>query len=197
MQSYDPQFRQTYKGLGARVNQGLKAGYELGPDLGREVTQAVRGAQTARGNILGAAPTAQEAFGTGQAALNLYNQRLGQAQNYLQGRNPMDMMGQAMGQFINPSQNYVNQGLGVQAMGWLSRGNQTSTNLSRRVTARSKNALQDYNRTSGKRPKSTTKDSSIPTTVRRKAGCTTNRCAVDSTPPRVWEEAAWAVAWVA
>ena len=138
LQQYDPRFRQTYKALGARVNQGLRAGYELGPDLGREVTQAVRGAQTARGNILGAAPTAQEAFGTGQAALNLYNQRLGQAQNFLQGRNPMDMMGQVMGQFVNPSQNYVQQGLGVQGMGIAQSGQSAFNEICPRATARSR-----------------------------------------------------------
>ena len=145
LQQYDPRFRQTYKALGARVNQGLRAGYELGPDLGREVTQAVRGAQTARGNILGAAPTAQEAFGTGQAALNLYNQRLGQAQNFLQGRNPMDMMGQVMGQFVNPSQNYVNQGLGVQGMGIAQSGQSEFNQSVTQGYSTFQNALQNYN----------------------------------------------------
>ena len=145
MQSYDPQFKNTYAALGKRVNQGLAAGYELGSDLGREVTQSVRGAHPARGNILGAAPTAQEAFGTGQAALNLYNQRLGQAQNYLQGRNPMDMMGQAMGQFINPSQNYVNQGLGVQGME-AGRAGTTAFNATvEQGYSTFQNALQAYN----------------------------------------------------
>ena len=145
MQAYDPQFKQTYGALGKRINQGLRAGYELGPDLGREVTQAVRGAQTARGNILGAAPTAQEAFGTGQASLNLYNQRLGQAQNFLQGRNPMDMMGQAMGQFVNPSQNYVNQGLGVQAMGVAQQGQSAFNATVEQGYSTFQNALQNYN----------------------------------------------------
>ena len=157
---YSPEFRGRYAQqskdigtLGRNVRGELAAGYELGPNLGREVEQAVRGAQTARGNILGAAPTAQEAFGKGQAALGLYQQRLGnynqflgQQQNFLQGRNPMDMMGQVMGQFINPSQNYVNQGLGVQAMGIAQSGQSEFNQSVTQGYSSFQGALQDYNR---------------------------------------------------
>src|SRR5262245_19460175 len=47
------QFLQAYQGLGRRVNQGLRQGYQLGDELSREVEQGIRGAQTARGNYLG------------------------------------------------------------------------------------------------------------------------------------------------
>lgn len=145
LNQYNPRFRRAYGALGNRIMEGLAAGYELGPGLGREVTQAIRGAQTARGNILGAAPTAQEAFGTGQAALNLYNQRLGQAQNYLQGRNPMDMMGQVMGSFIYPSQAYVNQGLGAQAAIASGQQGQAYNATVQAGYSSFQNALQNYN----------------------------------------------------
>ena len=102
---YSPQFGSTYAALGQKVNEGLASGYNLGPDLSREVEQSIRGAQTARGNYLGPAATAQEAMGTGQASIDLYNQRIAAAQNYLQGNNPVSMMGQ-IGSATNLGQQY-------------------------------------------------------------------------------------------
>jgi hypothetical protein len=98
-QQYNPEFFATYGALGKRIGEGLEAGYELGTDLEREVQQGIRASQTARGNYLGPAATAEEAFGKGQAALNLYNTRLGQAQGFLQGRAPTDLWGGMMGQY--------------------------------------------------------------------------------------------------
>ena len=160
---YNPEFRQQYGAqqagintLGANVGRELGYGYDLGPELGREVEQAVRGAQTARGNILGAAPTAQEAFGKGQAALNLYQQRLGnynqflgQQQNFLQGRNPTDMMGQMAGTFLGanyyPSQSYVDSGLGVSAMNVAASGQSAFNQTVQQGYSTFQNALQNYN----------------------------------------------------
>lgn len=93
LEQANPEFMPTYTALGKSVQEGLAAGYELGPALGREVEQAIRGAQTARGNWLGTAPTAQEAFGMGEAAINLYGLRVGQAQNFLNSKQPTDMWG--------------------------------------------------------------------------------------------------------
>ena len=185
--------------------EGIAAGYELGPNLGREVD-----ASSARGSDCQRKYFRCGAHGTGgfwqrsggirslSARLGNYNQFLGKQQNFLQGRNPMDMMGQAMGQFINPSQNYVNQGLGVQAMGVAQQGQSAFNATVEQGYSTFQNALQAYNTNQmAKQRKSTTKGSLILTTVRRKAGCTTNQCAVDSTPLQAWEEAAWAVAWAA
>ena len=140
------EFTAAYKGLGKRIAQGLAQGYDLGPELAGEVQQGIRAAQTARGNYLGPALTAEEAFGTGQAALNLYNQRLGAAQTYLQGQNPTDvrtkitgqlqnylqgnnpanvmgqMAGTFMGQSYYPNYAQLNTGLGVQAAQVLQSG---------------------------------------------------------------------------
>ena len=160
---YNPEFRSQYGAqqaglntLGANVGRELGYGFDLGPELGREVEQAVRGAQTARGNILGNAPTAQEAFGKGQAALNLYQQRLGnynqylgQQQNFLQGRNPMDMMSQTAGTFLGanyyPSQSYVDTGLGVQGMGIAAQGGSAFNATVEQGYSTFQNALQNYN----------------------------------------------------
>ena len=119
-----PEFMPTYSALGAKVQEGLNLGYELGPGLEREVTQGIRGAQSARGNIMGAAPTAQEAMGVGSAALNMYNMRLGQAQNFLNSKQPTDLWG-ALGMAsaaqpmsaVFPSTGYPNSALATQAFG--------------------------------------------------------------------------------
>ena len=127
----NPQFMPTYNALGEQVRAGLNlagdpvgqnvmadlaAGRDLGPGLSHEIEQAIRGAQSARGNIMGAAPTAQEAFGKGMAAENLYTQRLGradalrlereqQAQAFLQGRQPTDMWGAIQSARLSPTPN--------------------------------------------------------------------------------------------
>jgi hypothetical protein len=97
MEQANPQFMDVYNALGGRVQEGLASGYELGAGLTHEMQQAIRAGQTARGNWIGNAPLAQEAFGMGEAAINLYNMRLGQAQNFLSGRQPSEFWGQLMG----------------------------------------------------------------------------------------------------
>ena len=94
LQQANPQFMPLYNELGGQLMGNLQLGMEMGPELTREVEQGIRAAQTARGNWLGGAPTAQEAFGRGSAALGLYNQRLGQAQNFLNSKQPTDMWSQ-------------------------------------------------------------------------------------------------------
>jgi hypothetical protein len=190
MNQYDPEFLQNYRQLGSKVmgdlatagqpgtdmekliNQNvysdLQAGRDLGPGLSGEIEQSIRGAQLARGNWLGPAPTAQEAFGKGQAAEALYQQRLssasgwsaqlenqrnarvGQSQNYLQGRNPMDMMGQTAGAFMGqsyyPNQSYVDTSLGVNAMNVAQSGQSAFNSTVSSNYATYQSALQDYNR---------------------------------------------------
>jgi hypothetical protein len=141
LQQTDPEFMAMNRQLYGTVSQGLNfqdpaaqavmsdlaAGHDLGAGLQREIEQSIRGAQTARGNVLGASPTAQEAFGTGQASENLYQQRLANAlglyqgretnaQNFLQGRQPTDMWGALNAtEMYNPSGTYVDQSLGISA----------------------------------------------------------------------------------
>lgn len=92
-QGANPEFMGVYNQLGGRIQEGLTAGYQLGPDLQREISQNIMAGQSARGNYQGPAASAQEAFGTGQAAVDLYNQRIGQAQSFLQGPGPGDLWG--------------------------------------------------------------------------------------------------------
>ena len=126
LQQANPEFMSTYGALGEKVQAGLEAGYELGPELGTEVQQAIRAAQTARGNWLGGAPTAQEAFGMGSAAISLYNQRLGTAQNFLNSKQPTDMWGalQATSSYMPmaatfPQGSYPNAALSTDVFGQL------------------------------------------------------------------------------
>jgi hypothetical protein len=166
-----PEFMDAYRGLGARVNQGLAQGYELGPELAGEVEQGIRAAQTARGNYLGPALTAEEAFGRGQAALNLYNQRIGAAQSYLQGQNPTDvrtkltgqlqnylqgnnpanvmggLAGAFMGQNYYPNYAQLNTGLGVQAAQVLQSGLQPyNANVISAYNANNESMYNNYDR---------------------------------------------------
>lgn len=87
----DPSFRAVRDKLGARVSSDLDAGYSLGNDLSREVEDSIRAAQSARGNWLGPAATAQEAFGKASAMVDLNNQRQANARGFLSSRAPSDM----------------------------------------------------------------------------------------------------------
>ena len=117
----DPYFNAVRNQLGSRVSSDLDAGYNLGADLEREVEQGIRKGQTARGNWLGPAPTAAEAFAKASASIDLNNQRQSNARGYLQSRAPSDMFG-AYGateayspvSLITPQSNYVDAGLPAQ-----------------------------------------------------------------------------------
>ena len=160
-----PEFQSVYSGLGARVSEGLQQGYNLGDELSREIEQQIRASQTARGNYLGPALTAEEVMGKGSAALNLYNTRLGQAQsylqgknpmdyqnqmaatmqNYLQGRNPADVMGQMAGSFMGqtyyPQSTYLDPGLAAQM------GPQLTQQAQSQFNATEQQAFSSYNST--------------------------------------------------
>lgn len=146
-----PEFMKAYQGLGSRIAEGLQQGYQLGPELAGEVEQGIRAAQTARGNYLGPALTAEEAFGRGQAALNLYNQRIGAAQQYLQGQNPTDVRSKLTGQM----QNYLQGNNPANVMGGIAQGfmgqnyypaySQLDTGLGVQAAQVLQSGLQPYN----------------------------------------------------
>ena len=62
--------------LGAAVSSDLSAGTNLGTGLTREYDQGIRGAEAARGNVLGNSAVSAEALNQGSAAQALYQQRL-------------------------------------------------------------------------------------------------------------------------
>ena len=80
---FDPNHRAIREQMSQNILQDIRSGYAAPEGLRREGQQAVRGAQAARGNVLGNAPANQEAvFGASQA-LDMYNRRLAQAGTYL------------------------------------------------------------------------------------------------------------------
>jgi len=112
----DPQGTKIRKMLGEEAQKDLEAGYGLGADLRREVTQAMRGAQAARGNIMGDANAAAEAFAVGDAAIRLRQQRLANAASFLSGITPVAQFGAISGAQqgaagFNPMG--IQQGIGV------------------------------------------------------------------------------------
>src|SRR6266487_959810 len=79
----DPRQIAAYKALGQSVTGQLGRGTQLDPAFTRQLQQDIRAGQAARGNVLGNAPISAEALYQGQRAQQLYQQRVGNVQNYL------------------------------------------------------------------------------------------------------------------
>lgn len=88
LKQFDPQGFAVRDQLSGRIQSDLASGYELPEDYARELEQSTRGAQTARGNTFGTGPATAEAAVKGRAALELYQQRLNNAGNFLSGPTP-------------------------------------------------------------------------------------------------------------
>jgi len=89
LETYDPDRLRTYNAMGRNVREGVESGYDLPPALRREGQQAIRGAQVARGNVLGNAPANQEAVFSAGQAYDMYNRRLAQAGTFMEMGSPM------------------------------------------------------------------------------------------------------------
>lgn len=88
LQELDPTGYRVREQLGRTLTDELLAGQDLTPDEERQVSQSVRGAQVARGNIYGGAPIAQEAIARYGAGVQRQQQRMANVQSYL-GLNPI------------------------------------------------------------------------------------------------------------
>ena len=93
----DPTGFKLRKDMGQQVSDELAQGYKLAPGMREEVEQATRGAQAARGNVLGAAPAAAESLEIGNAGYRLWQQRLANAASFLSGTTPVAQFGQIAG----------------------------------------------------------------------------------------------------
>jgi hypothetical protein len=93
----DPGFRETYEELGQKVRGDLARGTALDPELAREIEQDIRAGQDARGNSVGPAPTADEAFRKASARQTMYQNRMDNAGKFLATRAPTDMHGSIRG----------------------------------------------------------------------------------------------------
>jgi hypothetical protein len=90
----DPEGWEARMLLHEMVMRDAERGGELSPDERREVQQAVRGGQVARGNVLGDAAAFEEAMETGDAAWRRQQQRMGNLASFTQGATPQAQFGQ-------------------------------------------------------------------------------------------------------
>lgn len=88
LKSVDPQFLADYGQLSNSLGSQLAAGSGLTPEMTTELQGQIRGAQAARGNVLGDAPVSGEALYLGQAGQQLLQQRQGAMESFLNGANP-------------------------------------------------------------------------------------------------------------
>jgi hypothetical protein len=83
--------------MGQNVTDDLALGRSVSDGERRNVQQAVRGQQTARGNISGVAAATQEVMAQSQFGENRYQQRTQNAGAFLAGTTPLSQFGQLQG----------------------------------------------------------------------------------------------------
>jgi hypothetical protein len=103
----DPTGLAARKQLGTALASQAALGSKLDPETAREVDQATREAQIARGNVYGTPQLVQEAMTRGQAGLALQQQRQGALQSYLSSG--QDVGSVAQGLYQQGQQNYLQQ----------------------------------------------------------------------------------------
>jgi hypothetical protein len=114
LKQFDPESAAIRADLGKRIQGDLASGYDLPPEYARQIEQSVRGAQAARGNILGTGSIMAESALKGKAALDLYQQHLTNAGNFLAGPTPEQQALAIQGVQPDRSMSYVNPGAGIQ-----------------------------------------------------------------------------------
>ena len=85
LEESDPEGFKARQDLAKQVREDLLLGSSLSPQAQRDVEEYVRGAQAARGNILGNAATAQETMAKFEVGEKLKQQRLANASGYVLG----------------------------------------------------------------------------------------------------------------
>ncbi len=96
----DPAQAAVYNQLQGQVQGDLQSGYNLPPDYARELEQSIRGAQSARGNVLGQGAVSAETAFKGKAALDLYQQHLQNAEGFLNTKSPGQLATENAGNFL-------------------------------------------------------------------------------------------------
>ena len=110
LQRLDPQGVGIRKQLGTAVSRDLASDYGLPPAFERQLTSQIRGAEAARGNVLGGAAISAEGLYKGKAMLDLYQQHLANAGAFLAGPTPEQQLTLVQpvtpdrsSQYVNPS----------------------------------------------------------------------------------------------
>jgi hypothetical protein len=117
----DPESTAIRRQLAGRVSTDLESGYRLPEQQQREITGAVRGAQTARGGGLGDSASVAEAGALGQAGADAYYRRLGAAGTFLNSPTPIQQLAGVQGvtpdrtsAYTSPSAGYAGQNFALQ-----------------------------------------------------------------------------------
>jgi hypothetical protein len=98
--------------LAGNVSKDLASGYALPDDFSQQLDTQIRGAQAARGNVLGAAPITAEGAYKGKAAIDLYQQHLDNAGQFLGLQTPEAAISQITPVTADRSSAYVNPNAG-------------------------------------------------------------------------------------
>jgi hypothetical protein len=114
LQQIDPTGQALREQLGGQVSSDLASGYQLPPDFASELENQIRGAQVVRGNTLGAAPASAEALFKGKAAIDLYQQHLDNAGQFLGLQTPEQQITLLSGVQPDRSFSYVDPNAGLQ-----------------------------------------------------------------------------------
>lgn len=120
LEKVDPEGIAARRKMSDIVMQDVSAGSSLTPAEAREIEQAYRGAQTARGNILSPAAAVAETIGKGQYGQQLKQQRLANLGSFISGTSPQGQFGlisqaQQGAAPFNPRTNSVIDNAGVQS----------------------------------------------------------------------------------
>ncbi len=113
----DPESGAIRRQLAGQVSSDLRSGYSLPQGYDTELTNQFRGAQAARGNSLGTSAGAAEAAFKGKAALDLHQQHLQNAGNFLSSPTPTQQLSLIQGVTPDRSSAYTNPNAGYQGIG--------------------------------------------------------------------------------
>jgi Glycine zipper len=121
LQQIDPVGTALRTQVGNAVSSDLALGGQLSPEMEKQLESEIRGAETARGNVLGNAPAEAEDLFKGQAALSLYQQRLQNAGAFLSSPTPEQQLltvqpvaPDRSSAYVNPNAGYQGQQFGLQ-----------------------------------------------------------------------------------
>jgi hypothetical protein len=122
----DPESAAIRSQLGGIVQSDLASGYELPKDYATQLETSVRGAQAARGNILGNSASLVESSVKGKAMQDLRQQHIQNAGNFLSSPTPEQQLLAVQGVSPDRTMSYVNPGAGTAGVNF---GSQNYQNL--------------------------------------------------------------------
>jgi hypothetical protein len=114
LKQLDPQGTALRQQMGQDVSEDLANKYQIDPELEKQMTSQIRGAQEARGNTLGNDAVSAEGIMKGQLAQQLYQQRLTNAGSFLSEPTPEQQLALVSPVSPDRSSQYVNPNAGAQ-----------------------------------------------------------------------------------